>query len=303
MDKTVSTIDQLKLTVLIENSPAYDTYLEGCFGLSLWLEMWKEGTRRNVLFDVGPRADSLLRNAERLGVDLSKVDAIVLSHCHFDHTAALADFLKFLDRPVPVFGHPDIFRPNFVLLPEFMDYAMSGPNSRVNLENAGARFVLTRDVIEPFPGLVLTGEVEHVTPFEETGGVSCLTTDEAGNLVPDLLQDDISAVVNVRGVGGVVLSGCGHAGIVNIVKKAVTLASDGKIDAIIGGFHLLQATLERTEWTIAAFREAAPNLSIIAPMHCTGLQPSAKMAAAYEESFRELHAGDTLSFSAASLPE
>jgi len=300
MDKTIGAIDQLKLTVLIENSPAYDTYLEGCFGLSLWLEMWREGTQRNVLFDVGPRADSLQRNAERLGVELSRVDAIVLSHCHFDHTAALADFLKVLGRPVPVFGHPDIFRPNFVLLPEFMDYAMSGPNSKVNLENAGARFVLTKDPIEPFPGLVLTGEVEHVTPFEETGGVSCLTTDEAGNLVPDRLQDDVSAVINVRGVGAVVLSGCGHAGIVNIVKKAVTLANNGDIAAIIGGFHLLQATPERTEATIAAFKEAAPDLSIIAPMHCTGLKPSAMMATAYGEAFRELHAGDTLSFSAGS---
>ena len=222
----------------------------------------------------------------------------MLSHCHFDHTAALSGFLKSLGRTVPVFGHPDIFRPNFVLLPEFMDYAMSGENSRVNLESAGARFVLTKDSMEPFPGVMLSGEVEHVTPFEETGGVSCLTTDDAGNMVPDRLQDDISLVVNVRDVGAVVLSGCGHAGIVNIVKKAKILAGNDDIAAIIGGFHLLQATLERTEWTIAAFRETAPNLSVIAPMHCTGLQPSAKMAAAYGDSFRELHAGDALSFSA-----
>lgn len=298
IDKTIGAIDKLKLTVLIENSPAYDTYLEGCFGLSLWLEMWREGTQRSVLFDVGPRADSLLRNAERLGVDLSRVDAIVLSHCHFDHTAALSGFLKSLGRPVPVFGHPDIFRPNFVLLPEFMDYAMSGENSRVNLENAGARFVLTKDAMEPFPGVMLTGEVEHVTPFEETGGVSCLTTDDAGNLIPDRPQDDISLVVNVRGMGAIVLSGCGHAGVVNIVKKAKSLAGGDEIAAIIGGFHLLQATLERTEWTIAAFRDIAPKLSVMAPMHCTGLQPSAMMAAAYGDSFRELHAGDTLSFSA-----
>jgi 7,8-dihydropterin-6-yl-methyl-4-(beta-D-ribofuranosyl)aminobenzene 5'-phosphate synthase len=140
--------------------------------------------------------------------------------------------------------------------------------------------------------------VEHVTPFEETGGVSCLTTDDAGNLVPDRLQDDVSAVVNVRDVGAVVLSGCGHAGIVNIVKKARTLAGDTGIAAIIGGFHLLQATLERTEWTIAAFREIAPNLAIIAPMHCTGLRPSAMMADSFGEAFRELHVGDKLVFPA-----
>jgi len=294
--RSVETVDRLELTVLIENAPAYDTYLEGCFGLSLWLELWRGGSCRRVLFDVGPRADTLARNAASLGIDLSGVDAIVLSHCHFDHTAALAGFLKSLGRPVPVFGHPDIFRPNFVLLPEFMDYAMSGENSRVNLENAGAGFVLTKDPIEPYPGFVLTGEVEHVTPFEETGGVSCLTIDDEGNLVPDRLQDDFSAVVNVKGVGAVVLSGCGHAGIVNIVKKAKTLAGNGDIAAIIGGFHLLQATLERTEWTIAAFKEVAPQLELMAPMHCTGLQPSAMMAASFGEAFKELHVGDRVVF-------
>ncbi|MCK5212596.1 MAG: MBL fold metallo-hydrolase [Dehalococcoidia bacterium] len=294
----VLTVDSLRLTVLIENSPAYDTYLEGCFGLSLWLETWREGKQRNVLLDAGPRADTLLRNAASLGIDLAKMDAIVLSHCHFDHTAALAGLLEFLGRPVPVFGHPDIFRPNFVLVPEFMDYAMSGKNSRVNLENLGACFVLTKDPMEPFPGLTLTGEVEHTTPFEEQGGVSCLTTDDKGRLIPDRLQDDVSVVVNVRDVGAVVLSGCGHAGIVNIVKKAKTIVSDGDIAAIIGGFHLLQATPERTELTISAFKELAPALSVMAPMHCTGLRPSAMMAASFGDAFRELHVGDTVTFPA-----
>ena len=294
--KSVETVDSLKLTVLIENAPAYDTYLEGCFGLSLWLELRRGGVTRKILFDVGPRFDTLERNASALGIDLASVDAIALSHCHFDHTAALSGLLKYLDRPVPVFGHPDIFRPNFVLLPEFMDYSMAGENSRLNLENSGARFVLTRDPIEPFPGLILTGEVEHVTTFEETGGVSCLTIDDGGNMVPDRLQDDISVVTNVKGVGAVVLSGCGHGGIVNIVKKAKELSGNGSIIAIIGGFHLLQATLQRTEWTIAAFKEIAPNLSVIAPMHCTGLQPSAMMAASFSEAFRELHVGDRVEF-------
>jgi 7,8-dihydropterin-6-yl-methyl-4-(beta-D-ribofuranosyl)aminobenzene 5'-phosphate synthase len=299
MEETrIGSVDRLKVVVLIENSPAYDTYLEGCFGLSLWLELWTGDSCRRVLFDVGPLADSLARNAGKLRVDLDSVDAIVLSHCHFDHTAALAGVLKMLARPVPVFGHTDLFRPNFVLRPEFMDYSMSGENSRTSLENSGAVLILSKSPVEPFPGLMLTGEVEHTTDFEEQGGVSCLTVDPAGEVVPDRLQDDVSALVNVRGLGLVVLSGCGHAGIVNIVKQAKRVSGGAEIAGIIGGFHLLQAPNERTEQTIRALMELAPGMSLIAPMHCTGLRPSARMAEAYGDAFRELHAGDEVIFTA-----
>ncbi|MCK5586120.1 MBL fold metallo-hydrolase, partial [Candidatus Bipolaricaulota bacterium] len=294
----IGSVDSLKVVVLIENSPAYDTYLEGCFGLSLWLELWSGGTCKRILFDVGPRADSLIRNAEMLGIDLNSVDIIMLSHGHFDHTAALAGLFDKLGRPVPVLGHTDIFRPNFVLKPEFMDYSMSGLNSRPSLEARGACMVLTKSPVEPFPGVMLTGEVEHTTDFEESGGVSCLTVDEQGNTVPDRLQDDLSVLVNVRGVGLIILSGCGHAGIVNIVKQSVRISGGQNVAGIIGGFHLLQAPIERTDQTIQAFKELAPALSCVAPMHCTGLRPSARMAEVYGEAFRELHAGDIVTFSA-----
>ena len=297
-DTRIGSVDRLKVVVLIENSPAYDTYLEGCFGLSLWLELWTGDSCRRVLFDVGPLADSLARNAEKLRVDQDSVDAIVLSHCHFDHTAALAGILKRLACPVPVFGHTDLFRPNFVLRPEFMDYSMSGENSRANLENNGAVLILSKSPVEPFPGLMLTGEVEHTTDFEEQGGVSCLTVDPAGEVVPDRLQDDVSALVNVRGLGLIVLSGCGHAGIVNIVKQAKKVSGGAEIAGVIGGFHLLQAPRERTEQTIEALTALAPAMSLIAPMHCTGLKPSALIAEAYGDTFKELHAGDEVTFTA-----
>ncbi len=292
----IGSVDRLDVVVLIENSPAYDTYLEGCFGLSLWLELWSGDECRRVLFDVGPRADTLARNAGALGVPLDHVDAVVLSHCHFDHTAALAGLLRSQGRPVPVFGHPDLFRPNFVLSPAFMDYAMTGDNSRSSLEALGARFELSSSPVEPFPGLMLTGEVEHATDFEEHGGVSCFTIDKSGATVPDRLQDDVSALVNVAGVGLVLLSGCGHAGIVNIAKQARSVSGGLEIAAILGGFHLLQARAERHEQTVQAFREIAPRLQLIAPMHCTGLQASALMARAFPEAFRELHAGDRVTF-------
>ncbi len=291
-------VDRLRLVVLIENSPAYDTYLEGCFGLSLWLELRTGDAVRRVLFDVGPRADTLFRNADTLGIALDAVDAIVLSHCHFDHTAALAGVLGRIGRPIPVYGHPALFRPCFVLAPEHMDYSMSGDNARPALEANGARFILSDTPSEPVPGLLLTGEVTHATDFEEQGGVSCFTIDRDGKTVPDRLEDDLSALVNVRGLGLVVLSGCSHAGIVNIVKQAKRISGGAPVAAVVGGFHLLQATPERTAQTIAALKEVAPEMSVIAPMHCTGLMPSARLAEAYPKAFRELHVGDEATFEA-----
>ena len=94
------------------------------------------------------------------------------------------------------------------------------------------------------------------------------------------------------------LSGCGHAGIVNIVKQAKKVSGGVDIAAVIGGFHLLQAPGERTEQTIQALTAQAPGMSLIAPMHCTGLRPSARMAEAYGDAFRELHAGDAVTFTA-----
>jgi 7,8-dihydropterin-6-yl-methyl-4-(beta-D-ribofuranosyl)aminobenzene 5'-phosphate synthase len=93
-----------------------------------------------------------------------------------------------------------------------------------------------------------------------------------------------------------VLSGCSHAGIVNIVKQAKRIACDAPVAAVGGGFHLLQATPARTAQTIGALKELAPELSFIAPMHCTGLVPGARIAEAYPGAFRELHVGDEVTF-------
>lgn len=292
-------VDRLDIVVLIENAPAYDTYLEGCFGLSLWLELRQGDAVQRVLFDVGPRADTLFRNAEALGVPLEQVDAIVLSHCHFDHTAALAGLFRHLGRSLPVYGHPALFRPCFITAPEYMDYSMAGENSRESLESAGARFQLSPHPAEPIPGLMLTGEVAHVTGFEEQGGVSCFTIDNSGCTVPDRLEDDLAAVVNVRNRGLVVLSGCSHAGIVNIVTQSVRLGGGAPVAAVIGGFHLLQATPARTQQTIASLGQIAPALSLIAPMHCTGLLPTAEFARAFPGAFRELHVGDRVTIGSA----
>ena len=237
-------------------------------------------------------AETVIHNTKKLNLKLSDVDMIVLSHCHFDHTAGLAGVITEIGHEVPIFGHPDIFRPNFTLKPEFMNYAMVAENRRENIEQLGGYFVLTKSAIEPIPGFMITGEVERSTVFEETGGVSCFTIDTEGNLIPDRLKDDYSVVINLKDKGIVVITGCGHAGPVNIIKHSIKISGVNKLEGIMGGFHLLQAGEERINLTIEEFRKFKPKW--IAPMHCTGVIATAKMALAFKDEFREIHAGDTI---------
>ena len=139
---------------------------------------------------------------------------------------------------------------------------------------------------------MITGEVERSTDFEEAGGVSCFTIDAEGNLVSDRLKDDYSVVINLKDKGIVIITGCGHAGPINIIKHSIKISGVDKLDAIIGGFHLLQAGEERINLTIEELRKFKPRW--IAPMHCTGVIPTAKMALTFKDEFREIHAGDTI---------
>lgn len=291
-EQKIGDVDKLKIVSLIENSPKYDSYLKGCNGVSYWIEVTSGDIHRNILFDVGPVAESVIYNAKKLNIKLPDVDMIVLSHCHFDHTAGLAGVLAEIGHEVPIFGHPDIFRSNFTLRPEFMNYAMVGENRREHIEQLGGYFILTKSVIEPIPGFMITGEVERTTVFEETGGVSCFTIDAEGNLVPDKLEDDYSLVINLKDRGIVVITGCGHAGPVNIVKHSIKISGVDKIEGIVGGFHLLQAGEERIDLTIEELKKFKPIL--IAPMHCTGMVPTAKIALAFKDEFREIHVGDII---------
>ncbi|MFO7942682.1 MAG: MBL fold metallo-hydrolase [Bacillota bacterium] len=285
-------VERARITVLLENAPKYDTYLKGCFGLSLWIEVQTKEAVTKILFDVGPLAEPLLYNAEMLGVDISDADLIVLSHCHFDHTAALADLVSHLDGEVSVLAHPEVFRQVFTLDPGFMNYGMSGRNSRENLESLGVHFTLSKSPLEVFPGVMYSGEVERKEAFEERGGVSSFTVDGGGEAVADEIRDDVSLAINLGDRGIVVLTGCAHAGPVNIVRHLRSVTGVERVEGIMGGFHLLEADSARVDETIRRFDEFAPTW--IAPMHCSGLIPSARIADAFPEGFEELHGGDVL---------
>lgn len=291
---SILTVDKLKIITLVENSPKYDSYFMGCFGISFWIEIESNGCKKTILFDVGTLPEVAIHNAELMGLSFSDIDMIILSHCHFDHTAALAGILVEIGHDVPILAHPDIYRPNFTLAPEFLDYSMKGENCKDNIERLGGHYILTKSPIQPYPGILLTGEIEQTVDFEKLGGVSCYTIDSKGNLVQDRLQDDISLLINVKGKGLIVLAGCAHAGIINIMEQSIRQTGIDKIEAVIGGFHLLEAESDRVDKTLQSLERLSPNW--IVPMHCTGIIPTARIATSFPERFKEIHAGDILNF-------
>lgn len=286
-----TTVDQVKITLLIENSPCYDSYYEGAFGASFWIETTAGKQVHRLLFDVGPLSDTLLRNAQKMKIDLTSADAIALSHNHFDHTKALSGVLDYMKKEIPIYAHKDIFRRNFILKPAFKEYGLLGKNSRTSLEALGAQFHLTEKPIEISPGVLFSGTIHRQVAFEKTGGIESFNGSPE-NPIPDEILDDATIGIQVKNKGLVLVTGCSHAGPVNIVKHFKEITEINTLYGIMGGFHLLEADRQRIQKTVDAFIDFNP--SFVAPTHCTGLRASAAFLDAFDEKFKECHAGDTI---------
>lgn len=274
----------MQVTVLVENSVGRTLPIFGEHGLSLWVEY--EG--RKVLFDTGQRG-AVVSNAALLGIDLKAVDAVVLSHGHSDHTGGLREVLEFIGRKVPVYAHPDLFAPHRVSSP--WDRYVGVPFAREELEAAGAEFVWVREPRELFPGFWLSGEVPRKTAFEKGDPRMYLVRD--GERVQDPVLDDLSIFAQTQR-GLVVLLGCAHAGLVNIVEHARAVTGSAKVAAIIGGTHLGPANAEQLAETETYLEKLG--LELLAANHCTGLPVAAHLAARFGSCFRFAPAGEVFAF-------
>jgi len=282
-------VDELTLYTLVDNSAGYSTSFLAQHGLSILVDARAEGCHMAVLFDAGQAAEPLLHNMSLLGLSPSATDMVVLSHCHYDHTGGLAGVLREVGRSVPVVAHSSIFRDTYSLKPYLRRVGM-GENGREEVTATGGRFALTDAPLRLMPGLTTTGEVPRLNDFEG-GGIGSYNLQD-GQLVPDILLDDLSLVAHVTGKGLVVLSGCGHAGIVNILHHARTITGVDRIHAVVGGFHLVDAPDDQVEKTVAALREVTPDHVISG--HCTGRQGLAALAAGLGDRFSELYAGKVI---------
>jgi len=260
-------------------------------GFSALITTYRDGQRGSILIDTGMTVDALAHNMAVLGVDPKTAQTVVLSHGHFDHTGGLNGLPAGLRKGIPLVVHPDAWLERRRTMPNAE--AIPIPNlSKQAVVDARFDVIETREPSYLLDDcLLVTGEVERTTGFE-TGflGQEALRD---GEWVPDTaVLDDQAVVVNVRGKGLVVVSGCGHAGIINILRYACKLTGVERVHAVIGGFHLSGPQLEPIiPVTIAAIEDFAPKW--IVPMHCTGWKAVHAIAAAMPGEFIQNSVGTT----------
>jgi 7,8-dihydropterin-6-yl-methyl-4-(beta-D-ribofuranosyl)aminobenzene 5'-phosphate synthase len=267
-------------------------------GFSALVTVRRGNASSTLLFDTGASPDALAVNAERLGIDVGALQGVVLSHGHFDHAGGFDGLARLLGRSgLPLTVHPAVWTRRRLELPG--GQALEMPTlSRDALEREGFQ-VIERRLPSLLAGPVLvTGEVDRVTEFEHGMPPQHQAWDGHGWRHDPAVIDDQALVINVRGRGLVIITGCGHAGVVNIVRHAMRLTGVGRLLAVIGGFHLSGPAFEPViAPTVAALTDLAPEL--IAPGHCTGWRAQHTLAAALPDAWVQGSVGTTYILSAA----
>lgn len=259
-------------------------------GFSCLVTIEKAGHAVTVLFDAGLTPDGLIENMRRLEIAPGDIDMIVLSHGHWDHTTGMDGLVRALGRPnVPVLIHPDFWSRRRVALPGREPIELPS-TSKGALEGAGFEIVEQQQPSFLLDGsLLVTGEVDRTTEFEQ--GFPVHEAYRQGHWQPDpLILDDQALVANVRGRGLVVLTGCGHSGIVNILRYVRKLTGEDRIHAVIGGFHLGGPLFEKIiAPTCDALEAFSPDHLV--PSHCTGWRATHAIAARFPEAFLQNSVG------------
>ena len=268
----------VRVTTLSENTAQLGYLAE--WGLSILVET---GTSK-VLLDTG-MSISAVHNADLLGIDLSTIDAIVLSHAHADHTGGLHEVLRRVRKEVPVIAHPDIWIPKYVVVGDFQRYA-GMPFVRESLEALGARFTLTSEPFRISDDVMTTGEVAMSTEYETIDERLCVLVN--GEMKPDPMTDDLALVVRTE-LGLAVITGCAHRGIVNTVRHVRSITDGEYIHTIIGGTHLHLVSQERIERTAGELMELG--LMRLGVSHCTGFHSAAALAREFGDVFFLNNAG------------
>jgi len=274
---------ELRITVLCDNIAGAMPQIIGEHGFVAFIE--REG--ENFLFDTG-QGIGLTNNASVLEKDMRAIKKVFLSHGHHDHTGGLPSLLKICEG-VEIFAHPDVFLKRFSIREvkgKQVKKTIGAKFSHQELVKQGARTHLHRDFIQIAEDLFLTGEVPRIMPFET--GDPQLFKEEDGHLNPDPVLDDQSLILKT-GKGLVILLGCAHSGLINILHHINEQFPKDRIHAILGGTHLGFLNADQRWRTIEALQDF--DFDKIGPSHCTGQQAACELYQAFPDKFFFTHVG------------
>lgn len=304
-------VDQVKITVIMDNM--IDVLMAGNqvahrfalssdafehpqplaqHGFSVLLDVSQGDKHGIILFDTGVSPEGLLHNIDVLQVHLPEIQAIVLSHGHADHAMGLLGVLDRLGkRRLPLVLHPDAYQQRKVILPNGTEIMIPPPRKsdlqRENIElieEVGPSMLIDDMVL-------VSGEVERTTDFEKGFATHYARRNGAWEHDP-WIRDDQCAIMNVKDRGLVIVTGCGHAGIINIVRNAQRITGVERIYGILGGFHLTGGLFEPIiPATVAALQKINPRY--LMPGHCTGFSATHQLAQAMPDAFIPNSVGTT----------
>jgi len=252
-------------------------------GFSMLVRVFNEERSDSILFDTGGSPKAIAENAKRMGISLSEVGCIVMSHGHYDHFGGLLSAVKAVDKAgLPIIIHEDMFKTRGTAysdgtIRKYAEFPTEAQLSPAHIVSTKQPFLIADNMV------CITGEIPRETSFEK--GLMRHKAFVNGSWQPyPWVWDDRAIVVNVKGKGLVVLSGCAHAGIINTISYARRITGITSIYAVMGGFHLAgKENEDKIEQTVKELRQINPKL--IVPSHCTGWRGMFAIANALPEAF------------------
>ena len=304
-------VDEAKITIIMDNtvdllmasneiayrfdlnSKRYPPIAE--HGFSVLIQVKCRNKKGAVILDAGISSNGILHNIDALEVNLADIQAIILSHGHNDHTLGLPGLIDRLgSQKVSLIYHPDAFLEKKIVMPSGFELNISPPKI-AELCQKNITFIENNDPTLLLDNMILvSGEIDRTTDFEK--GFPIHHTKRNGQWEQDpLIKDDQCVILNVRGKGLVIITGCGHSGVINSIRYAQALTKTPKVHAVLGGFHLTGGIFEKViPATVAELQKIKP--TYLMPGHCTGWSAIHQIANAMPEAFIPNNVGTTLLF-------